>query len=287
MEAKSTGPGLNSSIYEQFTHFNSLKMDGKEVNDPAHQVLDSSVTQFIVGYQVNNRFGVQLNIPYIHRSYRRAEGFNINTGTVAGLGDVDMIGHYRFIQHTFGEFLLAGDLIGGVKFPTGGSGRLLEELSEEEGPPGVPLSGIHGHDLTLGRGSYDGIVGTSFFTVWRRVFLTGGIQYTLRSRGYIDYRYANDMSWYFKPGGYLWLSHNGTLGLQLAISGEHKGKDDLAGISAEDTGVTALFIGPDITFTWKGNLSAELGTEIPVVMNNTALQLVPDYRVKAALTWRF
>jgi hypothetical protein len=75
--------------------------------------------------------------------------------------------------------------------------------------------------------------------------------------------------------------------LQLAVSGEDKGKDNLAGVVADDTGITSIFIGPELSFTWKENLSAELGAEFPVVANNTMLQLVPDYRVKAALTWRF
>src|SRR5205823_6450459 len=46
--------------------------------------------------------------------------------------------------------------LAGLKFPTGDSSRLKEEFHEVE-IPGAPESGIHGHDLTLGTGSYDGI----------------------------------------------------------------------------------------------------------------------------------
>jgi hypothetical protein len=49
-------------------------------------------------------------------------------------------------------------LLTGIKFPTGDSSRLEEEFEEVE-IPGAPESGIHGHDLTLGTGSYDGIFG--------------------------------------------------------------------------------------------------------------------------------
>jgi hypothetical protein len=75
--------------------------------------------------------------------------------------------------------------------------------------------------------------------------------------------------------------------VQLAVSGENNGKDDLAGVTAEDTGMTSVFAGPELSFTWEEKLSAELGAEFPLVNDNTALQLVPDYRVKAAVTWRF
>ena len=43
-----------------------------------------------------------------------------------------------------------------LKFPTGDSSRLEEEFHEVE-IPGAPENAIHGHDLTLGTGSYDGI----------------------------------------------------------------------------------------------------------------------------------
>src|SRR5206468_11511093 len=56
------------------------------------------------------------------------------------------------------DFTASAVLLTGIKFPTGGSSRLAEEFHEIE-IPGAPESGIHGHDLTLGTGSYDGIFG--------------------------------------------------------------------------------------------------------------------------------
>jgi hypothetical protein len=288
LEAKSPSEGLNIGVFEQYTHFGTMQQDGHKVDNPAGQKLDSTITQFIVGYQVNDKFGIQLNTPYINRSFRRPTPTgSIDSATESGLGDISLIGHYRAFKHSTEDTLFVWDLVGGVKFPTGSSDRIKEELSETDPDPGVPASGIHGHDLALGSGSYDGIVGTAIFASWQRLFVTGALQYSIRSRGDFDYRYANDLSWHLKPGGYLWLSHTSTVGLQLAISGEDKGKDDLAGVSAEDTGMTSVFIGPELSYTWKEHLSAELGAEFPLVNDNTALQLVPDYRVKAAITWRF
>lgn len=288
LEAKSANPGLSLGLFEQFTHFGTMQLDGRQVENPANQSLDSSITQFIVGYQLNDRFGIQLNVPYINRSFRRptASG-SIDKGTESGLGDLSLTGHFRAFQHTTEETIFVWDLIGGVKFPTGSSDRIKEELSESDPAPGVPESGIHGHDLALGSGSYDGIVGTALFASWQRLFVTGAVQYSIRSRGDFDYRYANDLAWHLKPGGYLWLTHYASLGLQLAVSGEDKGKDDLAGVTAVDTGMTSVFAGPELSYTWKERLSAELGAEFPLVNDNSALQLVPDYRIKAALTWRF
>jgi hypothetical protein len=184
-------------------------------------------------------------------------------------------------------------VVGGVKFPTGCSDRLKEELEEHEGEGEEgeehhhEESGIHGHDLALGSGSYDGIVGTSLFARWKRLFATGNVQYTIRTIGDLDYRYANDLHWSVKPGGYLWLGHEGTVGLQLAATGETKDVDTFRGETAPDTGASNVFLGPDLSFTWKENLSAELGAKIPVLRSNTSLQIVPDYKIYAAMTLRF
>jgi hypothetical protein len=293
MEAKTSKPGFSLGVYEQFTHFGTMQDNGKDVGNQIGQKLDSSITQFILGYQFNDKFGVQLNIPHISRSFKRpafdeAGTLSIDSGTESGLGDISLIGHYRAYQHLAEDTIFALDLIGGIKFPTGSSDRIKEELSEMGAPPdGMQASGVHGHDLALGSGSYDGIVGTAIFGRWQRLFVHSGLLYSIRNKGDFDYQYANDLNWYIKPGGYLWLTQNGTLGLQLAVSGEDKGKDNLSGMVADDTGITSIFIGPELSFTWKENLSAELGAEFPIVANNTMLQLVPDYRVKAALTWRF
>ena len=81
--------------------------------------------------------------------------------------------------------------------------------------------------------------------------------------------------------------HNYTLGLQAVVAGEAKGRDTFEGEKAEDTGVTAVYLGPQINFTWGERFSASMGADLPVSIRNTALQTVPDYRLRAALTWHF
>lgn len=288
MEAKTAKPGLNLGVFEQYTHFGTIQVDGRDIGNPADQYLDSSITQFIVGYQVNDKVGLQVNIPYINRSFRRTTPDGaIETGHESGLGDLSLLARYRLYQHLSEDTIFAWDVIGGIKFPTGSSDRLKEELAEADFPPDTPESGVHGHDLALGSGSYDGIVGTALFARWKRLFATGNVQYAIRTSGDLDYRYANDLTWSVKPGGYLWLDHHGSAGLQLALSGETKNVDTFAGATAPDTGISSVFLGPDLSLTWRENLSAEVGAEIPVMVHNTALQIVPDYKIHAAVTWRF
>jgi hypothetical protein len=164
---------------------------------------------------------------------------------------------------------------------------LREELNEEVPAPGQIESAVHGHDLTLGSGSYDGFVGTEIYTRLRRWFFAAGTQYAIRSTGDFDYRFANDLTWSGGPGYYLVFGEDLTVALQLDVSGESKGKDDFRGEKAEDTGLTAVFLGPRLSVSWKGKLSAEVSGALPVVIQNSALQAVADYRVQAGLVWRF
>jgi long-subunit fatty acid transport protein len=77
------------------------------------------------------------------------------------------------------------------------------------------------------------------------------------------------------------------MSLQFNVSGETKGLDTLKGENAKDTGITSVFLGPKFAFTWKDKLSADVGVDVPVLQDNTALQIVPDVRVRTGVSWRF
>jgi hypothetical protein len=286
-EARNTRPGAFFGLSEQFTHFGTLQMDGGKIPNEAGQYLDSSTTQLLAGYQLNNRFGAQLNVPYIHRSYARAEGVNMERGTESGVGDLSLTGSARLLEKVDGNTFFVWLTFGGIKFPTGSAGRIAEELAEEEPAPGTLESGIHGHDLALGSGSYDGIAGTSAAYHYKRFVAEANVQCAIRSRGELGYRYANDLLWNVKPGYFLIAEHTHTLSLRMALSGETKGKDDLAGRKSADTGITSVFLSPEVSFSWKERFHVELGMDFPVLENNTALQIVPDYKVRSGIVWRF
>lgn len=285
-EAKESRPGFHVGVFEQFTHFGTLQEDGEEVANDAGQYMDSSITQVIAGYQFNQTAGVQVNVPFISRRYKRPDGFATDTGTVSGTGDMSLTGSYRVIDTLTPESFFYCTLIGGVKFPTGSSLRIKEELNEDAPPPGVPESGVHGHDLALGSGSWDGIIGASAMYSRERLFATASVQYAIRSQGDFQYTYADDLAWSVKPGAFLYVSHEATAAIQFSLSGETKGKDEFAGETAPDTAITSVFAGPELSFTWKETISADFEAEFPLVNDNSALQIVPDYKIKGALVWR-
>jgi hypothetical protein len=303
------GHGWQDRVYiaiaEQFTHFGTLQFEGDEVANPTGQYLDSSITQLVAGYSFNSRFALQINVPLIYRSFERPEGFAIDRGTESGLGDISLLGKFVLFHHEMGgssalkfddpksphfekqdpDFTFSALLIGGVKFPTGGTSRIKEEFNEME-VPGAPVSGIHGHDLTLGTGSYDAIIGGQTSLRYKSFFFQADTQFTVRGDGAHQYNFANDLSWSGGPGYYFVRNRQTIAGLQFACSGEHKDVDRFRGQPAEDTGITSVFLGPRLIVS-HGKLSAELAAEFPVSIDNTALQAVPDYRLRGSFAIRF
>ena len=289
---------------EQFTHFGTVLADGREVSNSTGQYENSSITQVVAGYSINDRFALQLNLPVIYREFKRPEGFNIDRGTESGLGDVSILLKtvaFRYasparrefqvggknavaIEHE-PEFTLSAVLLTGLKLPTGDSSRLKEEFHEID-LPGAPPSGIHGHDLTLGTGSYDGIFGEQTSLRYKNAFFEASVQFTLRGDGLHQYHFANDLVWSGGPGYYVIRKSDTILGVQFDVAGEYKRVDRFRGKRAEDTGITSVFLGPRIVAS-RGRWSAEVGAELPVSIDNTALQVVPDYRLRGAISFHY
>lgn len=320
--------GFSIGVAEQYSYFGTLRFKGDRVANDDGENMRSSITQFLIGYNFTETLGAQINVPFISRNFTRSTADGLDHGDETGFGDMSIIAMYSPLRWVNGVSVLRGTLMAGIKLPSGSSRRLREELATvEDDPPtpqfpnipgrGIPgfgpihdlasgggsialphsghgeqSSGLHGHDLALGSGSVDGVLGARLFANWRRLYGSGSIQYFLRSQGSYSYQYANELLWRLGPGVFLALDDTGlgrgyTLGLAAVMSGETKGLDTLSGTPAPDTGITSFFMGPGLTFTWGESLQAILGADLPIIQNTSDLQLVQDYRIQGALTWRF
>ena len=272
-EAQGGSRGFYAGAAEQFTYFGTLMVDGQQV--PANgEYINSSISQIFVGYNFNDRFGLQFNMPLIYRDYGSATAY----GSEFGIGDASLVGNVTLLNQSIDKFAINWTVLGGVKFPTGNPFWLGQ-------PDFAP--GLGGHDLALGSGSYDGLVGTGFSIRRGRWFLDGQMQYGIRSEGAFEHKYANDWTWVGGPGAYLLLNDNYTIAIQAAVSGETKGMDTFNGVPDPDSAETIVYLGPEIQFTWLENLSAHVGADLPVSIENSGEQIMPNYRIHAALTWRF
>jgi hypothetical protein len=270
-----SGAGFFGGVAEQFTEFGTVQTDGHKVASEG-QYIDSSVSQVFAGYTINDQFSVQLNLPVIYRAY----GSDTQHSVVSGIGDLSLLATFNAYRKMSEHFTFDWTMLGGVKFPTGNSSKLNT-------PDSALPEGIGGHDIALGSGSYDGLIGTGIYARCRKWFFTGNVQYSIRSEGDFHHQYANDLVWFGGPGYYLMLGHSYTLAFEAVIAGETKGKDTFSGVPDGDSAETLVYSGPQLNFTWATRLSAQLAGDLPVVRENSGTQVMPDYRIRAALTWRF
>jgi hypothetical protein len=290
---KDTGPrGFLFGVAEQFSSLSDLSLDGKTLVNEDNQYMNSSYTQLFANYHFNEKTALQLNIPLIYRSFRRIQEGAVQTGSESGIGDVLLVGYYVPFQRSTPFQQFQWKVLAGLKFPTGNSDRIAEELNEGHDSENARIaheeeaSAVHGHDLALGSGSWDGLIGTNISGRVHKWFYNATVQYAIRTRGDFDYKYANDFLWYGGPGYYVSASSDWPVGFQLLFAGEHKGNDELGSVKTDDTAITSAYLEPTASIGLKQMGTAEIGVGIPLVIHNSGLQTVPKYRVRIGFTWR-
>ena len=192
--------GIRLGFAEQYTHFTTEQLNGREQPNTFGEHLYSSNTQLFGGYQFNKWIGLQLNVPILVRSWRRVlEDGDIQESTRGGIGDIALIANLLAYDALWDNSIFRFTLLGGLKFPTGNADFLSEELEENEESEeparvkhggedhGTYQSGVHGHDLAFGAGSVDGIVGYNIYWSYYRFFMTAAMQYKATTEGSFDY----------------------------------------------------------------------------------------------------
>ena len=197
------------------------------------------------------------------------------------------------------QYGLIVNLLGGVKFPTGETERIKDEIAQARVfesllPPGTPhdplghsITSVHEHQLALGSGSYDGIFGLTANARYRRCFLNGQFQYYLRTPGQSGFNFGDELMVSGGPGAFILLTHVWTVSLQANAVYDTLARDELLGRISDRTGSTAWYFGPLLAVTVGEHFSANLGVDVPLRIANNGFQSVPDYALHGGFSWRF
>jgi hypothetical protein len=303
-----SGGGCTLAVSEQFIPFRTSQNEGEETSFHNPSYVDSSITHLVPTYNFSPRFGISLNLPLTYLDFKRRDirysttepsKIVTETGTEFGLSDISLIGRVTVFQKRSMKFGLLVNLLAGVKFPTGDTDRLKDEVEQARIfnlflPPGTPhdplghsAASVHQHNLALGSGSYDGVFGATVNSRWQRWFFNAQFQYYLRTEGEATFHYGDEMMISGGPGGFLLLDKWYTLSLQANAVYDTMARDELLGEVSDRTGSTAWYFGPLVNFTWGDHFSANAGIDIPLRIENNGFQSVPDYRVHGGLSWRF
>jgi hypothetical protein len=291
------------TLNEQYIPAHTLQYEGKVYKSfPEIQAnrLDTLFTHLVPGYNFSPELGLNLNIPLIYRSFHRVEleptlgNILDERGTEYGLGDVSLIGRWTAFKIAKMGYSISFNILGGVKFPTGDTRRLDNEVARERvynnyfgsGVHAHEFGGVHEHDLSLGSGSFDGIVGTALNLRWKKWFLNQQFQYYARTEAR-NYQYGDWIILSGGPGFYILAHEDYSLSLQANVLYESMARDTVFNKIHDQTGFTSWFLGPQVVFTLGDHFSGQVGIDVPVRIFNHGLQNVPDYSLRGGFRWRF
>lgn len=300
--------GFLFTLSEQYTAQDTLQFEGHHSRNSLLRsaFLDSSITHIVPGYNFSPRFGLSINLPYVYREFRRTElslgspfaplpplRFVNERGSIHGVGDTALVGRGTIFQKSAMTYSVILNVLAGIKFPTGDTARLEDEVAQErllQQWYGLrhnhAFGGVHQHDLTLGTGSYDGVFGVTGNFRSQRFFLSLQAQYYLRSEA-LEYQIGDLTIVSGGPGVYALLLDRCTLSVQANVFYENQNSDLALGQVNNQTGFTAWYMGPQLSFTWGEHFSANAAVDLPLRIYNHGYQSVLDYRIRAGMSWKF
>ncbi len=289
-------PGTFSvSVSEQNTSFDRPENTPPNTPKDGEIVRQFSTTQFSAAYDLDQEFGFQITLPMIVRRIDQFKDYRYDTKSDLGLGDMSIVGRYSPLNYRKDEWSVIGGFTYGIKLPTGDTGTLKEVSNEIGGKPhSAPLLRHHsiasasgGRALTFGTGSIDYYLGANLFTRYQRMMFLSDFQYAFRTEGDFDYKFADDMVWSVGPGYYALLDHQDSLAVRVALTGEFKGADRLAGEKVSGSKISNLYMGPEVLFTIANSVSGQVGVDMRVTGEDPNSTVVPEMRVRAAVAYRF
>lgn len=309
-----TTGNLRTGIFAQYADLET-KITGSTEHDNLGERVQSLNVQAFLEYRMRERLTLQVNVPYLNRDYRQLQEGALQDGSESGLGDISLLARYAVLAGRTEASSWRVELLGGVKLPTGDTDRLREEESpdhagdghaaeavhsrlarhageEHPGDGGEDAAGhaeaghdesvIHEHNLALGSGSIDGLLGVAARGERGGWYSRGQAQYWLRTEGDHDYRYGDDLMVSAAAGRMLLQGGGSKLGAGLHALYETRGADEQAGAAIPNTDVTAWYAGAHADWT-SGALDGELAVDLPVQQESAGTSLVPDYRIRASV----
>ncbi len=267
-------------------------------------------------YGLTNDLMVTLWLPYVRRTgirevpHEHGEGDGHDEdhehveveslGSPSGIGDLSLLGQYRFINDRASRTEAA--LLLGFQAPTGETDETSHgELLEAEFQPGSgSWDGLFGVALThrAGPWSYDGNVlytlvteGTQDTDLGDVFFYNAAISYRLTSlagsapmfHGANSHEAGDDGHGHSHPHA---ESSGAGLDLVLEVNGEWDAKQETAGVTDENSGGHTIYIAPGLRYFYD-QWSSYFSFGIPVLTDVNGIQAEPDWRISAGSSLAF
>jgi Putative MetA-pathway of phenol degradation len=269
------------------------------------------------GYGLTADFTISARLPVVVRrdikeaAHEHEDGVTIGTveflGDSAGIGDLTLLGQYRFYNNRATRTELA--LLLGVMAPTGVTDRHADtgELFDAEFQPGSgSWDGLFGAAVTkrIGPWSFDANVlyvlvteGTQNTDLGDRFLYNVGVSYRLmrgssEAAAPMKLGALPDPMWHGGPGTHRHshvhqeTSTAPSLDLVLELNGEWHAKQVESGVTDPNSGGNTLFLAPGLRYS-RDNWSSFLSVGIPIINGLNGIQAEPEVRVLTGVSVTF
>lgn len=263
------------------TRATDLLRDGDEVDDP----LDRELTVYqesVTGVHALTRdLTLALSLPIVQKSLKltTASGRRA-TITSSGVGDLSLVGVYRFYRRDVPRGSTQFSFIGGLKLPTGSNDRTDGDVPALTGGTSTRIP----RDLQPGSGSVDGIVGIGAFQNFDRLSFYGSLQGKLNTEA-DDFTFGNRLH-YDLTIEYVLLTERNLL-LNLELNGRYEARAEEGGKDVPNSGGNSMFISPGVQYLPVPNLVLETSVQLPILQDLNGTQLGTDFSVVAGLLYLF
>jgi len=264
--------GTRVSLSHIYETKGSLYRGSNEIPDALNREQDEQRLVLGIDRGVSTNFSVSALVPFV------ALDFDSDMGAAdsAGLGDVALIGKYRFHREDWKQGTFNVALVGGLETPTG-------RTSEKDGGATLPPG------LQPGKGSWNPFLSVSSNLSAGRYRLDGSAFYKLNTEGKQEYE-DGDFFALALDGKYRFLHEQypgPTAGVKLGLQYRHEGRDEQNGTSVVNSGSDELRVRTGLSWHPAPNIDFSFTVEIPVYRDFNGEQLAVDYRTFLALGLRF
>ena len=284
--------GLRLELID-FDAFSDAQLEAfaREGVEDVHSVDRLASTSLALAYGISNDLMLSLRLPHISRTNIRegeiedGEAEAHEHGNASGVGDLVILGHYRFWKNR--DFSAA--LQAGIKTPTG------ETDVEDDGQ-------VLEIEFQPGSGSWDFLFGGAVSFSPGRVGYHANLLYNLTTEGDQDtelgdaFFYNAAVTYRLSGGARNDHGHHHTaarahphfmVDAMLELNGETRAKNQIDGEDQDNSGGTLLYLSPGIRLSHTRGLSAFVSYAVPIVSDPNGEQADPDYRLVGGISLNF
>lgn len=288
-QAQSFAPGARTEFqggfafrtFVSYTEVDKLLTDGDEVADPLGRRVTARVNPLAVVFGAQRRFSVVGVFPAIRKTFERVEDGRRVEQDNFGLGDIRLIGKYRFYKHDNGPGTVQLAVEAGAELPTG------EDQERDDRGELLPSP------LQLGSGSVDILADLTFGWTPRTerfpwIFNADVAVAMNTEANEVDpgdhFRYDLGAKYRLWPWPY---PGEQALYVQLELNGVVSGRDEQDGTETPDSGGHEIYLSPGLFLFVRGNLMLEAAIQLPVLQDLNGTQLAKQFTFLGGLRYVF